>query len=585
MLTRLFKTKGLFSPLTSRIKKTYKNSVWFNDIKSSLKLSPSEEDEIIQTISETIFTGHSSTSLSPKLQNDRKPRIIFLSLSDGLSTAKVIMATGYGFDSTMKSLFEKIDLNNTRPLTCLKIDLVEEVIHQSNTSLQIPLMIERTLMGIAFQPDSNIAFLPEELSSHRLIDSFGNFQSENISFYLSKASTVKTSFDRIRNASSTPIYVFNTLSFFCNADEMLPLFRGQRYSQNPNKASLLNTACAGASYLQRTLRKTGKFTYIYDPKSDEAPKKYNILRHAGTAYSMLEVYEKTQDKNLLAAAKNALDFLMKKSEKFSDSSRCIVEKGFVKLGGSALAAIAISKYIDVTKDKTRLPELIELGEYIYQLQHETGEFIPHKQSFPEGEDTGFVSGYYPGEALLGLLRIHRHDPDNKWIQTASNGAKWLIQVRDVNITDKELNHDHWLLYALNELYRHDPDPCFLAHAKRITNVILNAQHKQADFPDWIGGYYDPPRSTPTATRTEGLLSAYHLFVHTGDHELAEKSLEAIKLGIKFQLNTFNFPESVMYFPNPRKAQGGFKGSLTNPEIRIDYVQHNISSLLGLYDLL
>jgi hypothetical protein len=38
----------------------------------------------------------------------------------------------------------------------------------------------------------------------------------------------------------------------------------------------------------------------------------------------------------------------------------------------------------------------------------------------------------------------------------------------------------------------------------------------------------------------------------------------------------------MYLPNPPRALGGFHTSLTDYEIRIDYVQHNISSLLGLY---
>ncbi len=37
----------------------------------------------------------------------------------------------------------------------------------------------------------------------------------------------------------------------------------------------------------------------------------------------------------------------------------------------------------------------------------------------------------------------------------------------------------------------------------------------------------------------------------------------------------------MYLRDPRRALGGFHRSLTNYEIRIDYVQHNISAILGL----
>ena len=41
----------------------------------------------------------------------------------------------------------------------------------------------------------------------------------------------------------------------------------------------------------------------------------------------------------------------------------------------------------------------------------------------------------------------------------------------------------------------------------------------------------------------------------------------------------------MFYRHPDKAYGGFIDSFTNPEIRINYVQHNISSLLGLRRIL
>ncbi len=41
----------------------------------------------------------------------------------------------------------------------------------------------------------------------------------------------------------------------------------------------------------------------------------------------------------------------------------------------------------------------------------------------------------------------------------------------------------------------------------------------------------------------------------------------------------------MHFDAPQRALGAFHRSLTNDEIRIDYVQHNISALLGLWRIL
>ena len=40
-------------------------------------------------------------------------------------------------------------------------------------------------------------------------------------------------------------------------------------------------------------------------------------------------------------------------------------------------------------------------------------------------------------------------------------------------------------------------------------------------------------------------------------------------------------ENALFFPKPARAMGGFSSSLTRRDVRIDYVQHSVSSMLGL----
>jgi len=110
-------------------------------------------------------------------------------------------------------------------------------------------------------------------------------------------------------------------------------------------------------------------------------------------------------------------------------------------------------------------------------------------------------------------------------------------------------------------------------------------NRTPEYPDWLGSYYRPPRSTPTATRTEGLSAAYFLARDFADLKEAEKILEIIRLAVTFQLQTQFRPESVLYLKDPQRSLGGFHRSLDNFEIRIDYVQHNISSLLSYYRII
>ena len=58
------------------------------------------------------------------------------------------------------------------------------------------------------------------------------------------------------------------------------------------------------------------------------------------------------------------------------------------------------------------------------------------------------------------------------------------------------------------------------------------------------------------------------------------AVQAVALGVRFQMYTQFASETAMYVPDPRRCRGGIRRGLDNFEIRIDYVQHHISAVLG-----
>jgi len=187
---------------------------------------------------------------------------------------------------------------------------------------------------------------------------------------------------------------------------------------------------------------------------------------------------------------------------------------------------------------------------------------------------------------LALVRLYALDSNEAWLGIAEKGADYLINIRDKEIPTERLLHDHWLLYALNELYRYRPKNDYLNHALRIVESILKKQNRNPEYQDYLGSYYRPPRSAPTATRSEGLAAAYGLvrdFVEDPDRIKAIE--EAIRLGVVFQIKLQYLPETSMYMEDPQRCLGAIRGSYTNFETRIDYSQHTISSLIGYYLIL
>ena len=140
--------------------------------------------------------------------------------------------------------------------------------------------------------------------------------------------------------------------------------------------------------------------------------------------------------------------------------------------------------------------------------------------------------------------------------------------------------DHWMAYVLNELCRYRRRELYMKHALRISSAIMSSLQRNPEVPNYLGGAYHTPRSTPTATRMDGLLASYALARDFGQSKDAKRMWEAINLGVGFLLRTQIGPEKAIYLDDPEKCLGAFHGSLTDYEIRIDYVQHNISALLA-----
>ena len=227
----------------------------------------------------------------------------------------------------------------------------------------------------------------------------------------------------------------------------------------------------------------------------------------------------------------------------------------------------------------------KLAKWIVQTQANDGKFAIHKQIYPNGKISEFISGYYPGEAILALLRLYNIDSNPQWLNTADKAAQYLILKRDKGLQISKLPHDHWFLYALNELYRLRSRKIFLKHAAKIATAIIQKQNRNPEYPDWMGSYYRPPRSASTAARSEGLTATYKLMRDYGYPALANEILKTVMLGVKFQFQLQFRPENALYLRNPQTVIGGFMRSMDNYSIRIDYVQHNISSFLLLYHLL
>ncbi len=554
----------------------------FNNLGQPLPdLEPGEGEALVALVASSLKGGERLPPLPGKLGEDKNHRICFVTLADGLGKRAVSVGSGAGLYEALARAGEALSNEPLRKtFRWIKLDLVKGAQSGKDLDLEKPLGMDPSLFGLAIDGDVEKALLPEELVVS-LARGGKRVSVERMNEILQQTRVARPSSEIGKNPSR--YVLFNTISFFGDGKSAWPLFRGNREWREYSKADIDSALELAGKYLARSVKEDGAFVYQYEPFLGQESEDYNIVRHAGTIFAMMDLYGARKDPEVLKAAERAIGYLLRQVREGSVSGKSVkmvVEGGDVKLGGNALAVLALSEYERVTGNRDHDEVMKGLAEWILATQATNGRFKVHKQSFPSGKVSSFQSEYYPGEAIFALMRVYSLTGGKKWLDAAEAGALYQLKVFS-KLDDRRLPHDHWLLYGLNEVQRARPRQEFIDGARRFARVIIQAQHTRENQPqpDWDGGYYKPPRSAPTATRMEGLDSAFALARDFGGKEEAAQIRLAIERGMGFLLRIQAGPETAMYCKDPARSMGGFRESLASPSIRIDYVQHAISALL------
>jgi hypothetical protein len=371
-------------------------------------------------------------------------------------------------------------------------------------------------------------------------------------------------------------------------DRALPLMRGMVERTAPAQVTVEHLLAAvrhGADYLLRVLDAQGRYVYLYRPVEDRDDASYGWLRHAGTTYALFEAYEELGVPAYLEKGELALKYLAahlvddpESNGKYALDTR---DEEQQKVGGAGLALLAFAKHAAVTGKRDDLETMRALARLIVKEQYADGHF--HSNADVE-HDTGKKLKrepvYYPGEAVLGLMRLYALDPQPSYLDAARRGADWVIHVRDEYVSVDNQEHDHWMAYAANELYRVTHDEAYLEHGAKIARAIQKRQQTSADAPapDLVGTFFDG-QTTPGSTRLEAYdaVIAMSRFAHKPDAWLLDLALPVASATLGQQYD----PDNDYWLKNPTKAVGGVRESLFVQDVRIDYVQHAMSAWLHL----
>ena len=359
---------------------------------------------------------------------------------------------------------------------------------------------------------------------------------------------------------------------------------------------------AASDYLVRHLDTNGRFEYAIHLEDLPLEARYNVLRHAGTVYALSLYHELTGDAAAREAILRAARYLLRRHVRpvaqhqglqaaFSlPGEEVQTPNAQAKLGGSALGLIALIKARQLDADTVSLDVLREIGGFLLFMQEQNGHF---RSKF---EDTGqFVEGfesvYYPGEAILALSLLHEIDPDPRWLGAALKGIDYLEKTRQ-GVPISRLPNDHWLIMAADAVlqrYAAAQEPPIsrqriIDHALALGTMMMREQRRTSLLPGLKGSFVSDGAVTSTSTRLEGLVALHNLL--PPDHPNRPRIGKSIEDGLGFilraQVQAGNgkggFPRALRKRPAIRREAR--EANQRQAEIRIDYVQHALSALVG-----
>jgi len=318
---------------------------------------------------------------------------------------------------------------------------------------------------------------------------------------------------------------------------------------------------------------SGKFRYLYNAEDDEYDDSdYNIVRHAGTTYALLDLYEELEEEKYLTAGEAGLDYLCSFTHMISWDKWAINWGGKMKVGTVSLAILGMVRYWEATENEKYNTYVENFANFIVSQQRDDGAFDGFYGK--RGENR-----YYSGEAFFALALAYDMLEDRSY-RRAMEDALDYYWAEDYEYDDAAFipwassGCAKWYELTDNSKFR---DFCFIMTDIQITRQ--NLQHELDVLGNDLYGYFLGP-TVNTGVYLEGVGDAYRVAKSIYDSNRIAKYHESLKAGIEWVLTLQFRKKSQLACPN--RAYGGFHNGFTIKDaydIRIDYNQHAISAIL------
>lgn len=495
--------------------------------------------------------------------------VVFFSVSDGTSRAKVYNSTGStlseAWDNAVKRTVKDMKSDSANP-RWVRVDVVSN--SWTATSLDILNELNDTpsgfdYKGLSFDPGFETAFPEGWMNGSGLYD----YKEDRVSMERLNTWLAENGKKPLQMLPDDMVE-FECLGWFCDEnDEIYTLSNdgadtGRRIVPALDADYARNIIDAASSFLMDQVQADGSFIYGIRPQFDKEIDDYNILRHSGTIWSLICRYRMFPNDEIKEKIDSTIEYMLQQLRYDEDGAAYLqeVNDSEIKLGANGIAVVTMTEYMDVFQNEKYRDECIALGEGILKQQDPEDGSYWHVLFTDFSKLEEFRTVYYDGECTFALTRLYSLTKDRKWLDAACKAIDHFIAA------DYTQYRDHWVAYSLNEVTK------YVDRQEYYEFALANASNNYSRI---LGRWRTYP------TNLELLISSFETWQRmvekgydTGDFEVQDL-LDAIAARANRQLSGYFYPEQAMYMQNPKRILGSFMMRNDKFRVRIDDVQHNI----------
>jgi hypothetical protein len=297
----------------------------------------------------------------------------------------------------------------------------------------------------------------------------------------------------------------------------------------------------------------GRFLYRYalnDPTFTSSV--YGPVRHVAAVWGLCQAEREGWDvPGLGDAIDRAASYMERQLFRpyGSTGALCVLDEGFIKLGGSALGIAAEAALLRRDGKADRRDVISRLARHIASQREADGNFLPARIPGPITRPYPTRDDFTPGQAVMALALASEVTGDAPLLELAVQSAHGFA-ARDYQVGRMA----HWMLYALEVLDRLRPSETWREYSRRLVAGLATVEV--------------PDASMPIACTSEGLLAfARMLRTREGEEEEFRRVLGKVAENLRRQLRFFH-------------PSGAFVMSADRHEVRIDTILHNLLGFLG-----